>query len=106
MWPELWRSQVTLCLAGNDSSQPFVFGEYLSRTTLAPVLGFPPLNAKNAYAAGRAFAKRPMEATEVWVFLRSAGKPVIIVGEEGTDELIMFRGVIRLHMGEGIEGHL
>lgn len=47
-----------------------------------------------------------MEATEVWVFLRSAGKPVIIVGEEGTDELIMFRGVIRLHMGEGIEGRL
>lgn len=40
------------------------------------------------------------------MFLRSAVKPVIIVGEEGTDELIKFRGVIRLHMGEGIEGHL
>lgn len=46
------------------------------------------------------------EITEGWVFLCSAVKPVIIVGDEGTDELIIFRGVIRLHMGEGIQGRL
>lgn len=44
------------------------------------------------------------------MFLRfSAVKSVIIMGEEGRDELIIFRGgggVIRPHVGEGIEGRL